>query len=233
MFKFTYLCIYTAIFTLLAPISAIAETFDYRFDVRLGLAKIGEMQVAANNDGSSYSVAASLYTTGLVGAVYDVRYKQSAMGRIGVGGALVPVRHTSTNDEQGKISKLEIGYSGDRVASVVFDPAKTVPAGVTRYRNTVDPMSLMYFLLRPTSVAKVCTGAVTLFDGANRSSVKFTEVLKFDDGQVECSVSYSTDGKNGGIAVSALVFVPDGDGMMRIRSFDAHTSIGTLKIKAR
>ena len=210
-----------------------AESFDYRFTVRLGMAKIGEMQVAANNDGKSYSVATVLYTTGLVGAIYDVRYDQASVGRIGVGGALVPVKHTATNDERGTISRIEILYSGDRVSSVVFDPVRNIPAEVTTFRHTVDPMTLMYFLLRPVSTAKVCSGEVELFDGRNRSKVEFTDIKRFNDGRVECNILYSGDGGKGGIALSALVFEPDNNGLMRIQKFEAHTSIGTLTIKAR
>ena len=233
MLKTIYITLCAAIFAAVIPTMTLAESFDYRFDVRLGIAKIGEMQVAANNDGKSYSVATALYTTGLVGAIYDVRYDQTTIGRIGVAGVLVPVRHTSTSDEKGKITTLEILFSGDRVSSVAFDPAKNVPAEVTTYRHTVDPMSLMYFLLRPVSSAKVCSGEVQLFDGRNRSKVEFTDIKRFDDGRVECSISYSGDGGKGGIALSALVFKPDNNGLMRIQKFEAHTSIGTLTIKAR
>ncbi len=233
MFKTIYIVIYAAILAAFVPTISAAQSFDYRFDVRLGMAKIGEMQVAANNDGKSYSVATALYTTGLVGALYDVRYEQTAIGRIGAGGALVPVKHTAMNDEKGTISQLEILFSGNRVSRVTFDPAKAVPAEVTTYRDTVDPMSLMYFLLRPVSSAKVCTGGVNMFDGRNRSAVKFIDINRYNDGRVECNISYSGDGGKGGIALSSLVFYPDNNDLMRIRKFEAHTSLGTLTIKAR
>ena len=233
MFKTIYITIYATIFAAFIPTITLAESFDYRFDVRLGMAKIGEMQVAADNDGKSYSVATALYTTGLVGAIYDVRYDQTAIGRIGVDGVLVPVRHTATNDEKGTISRLEILFNGDRVSSVTFDPARNVPVEVTTYRHTVDPMSLMYFLLRPVSSAKVCSGEVDMFDGRNRSAVKFTDIKRYNDGRVECNIFYSGDGGKGGIALSALVFEPDNNELMRIQKFKAHTSLGTLTIKAR
>ncbi|OUS04503.1 hypothetical protein A9Q96_16340 [Rhodobacterales bacterium 52_120_T64] len=233
MIKSIYIAIYTVIFAALVPTMTLAESFDYRFDVLLGLAKIGEMQVAANSDGKSYSVATALYTTGLVGAVYDVRYDQSAIGRISAGGALVPIMHIATHDEKGKISRLEILFSGDRVSRVAFDPAKSVPSEVTTYRNTVDPMSLMYFLLRPVGATKVCSGEVVMFDGRKRSTVRFTKIKRYSDGRVECNISYSGNGGRGGIALSALVFRPDNNDLMRIQKFEAHTSLGTLTIKAR
>jgi len=233
MFKTICIAMYAAILAALIPTVSLAQSFDYRFDVRLGLAKIGEMQVAANNDGKSYSVAAALYTTGLVGAIYDVRYDQTAIGRIGVGGVLVPVRHTATSDEKGRISQLEILFSGDRVSSVKFDPAREVPDDLTTYRKTIDPMSLMYFLLRPVRSAEVCSGEVNMFDGSSRKTVKFTDIKRYNDGRVECNIAYSGDGNTGGIALSALLFEPDNNGLMRIKKFKAHTSLGTLSITAR
>lgn len=233
MFKAILNFICTAIFAVILPLSAMAENFDYRFDVRLGLVKIGEMQVAVNNDGSSYSVGTLLKTTGVVGAVYDLRYDQSSSGRIGVGGVLVPVRHTSISDERDIVSRLEILFSGNRVSHVSYDPQRFVPAEVTGFRNAVDPGSLMYFLLRPLSSDRVCTGDVDLFDGRNLSAVQFIDIKKYNDGRVECSISYSGEGGKAGVALSALVFVPDNNGLMRIRKFEAHTSIGTLTIKAR
>jgi len=233
MFKTRYIAIYAAIFAAFIPAILRAESFDYRFDVRLGMAKIGEMQVAANNDGKSYSVATVLYTTGLVGAIYDVRYDQAALGRIGVGGALVPVKYTAANDEKGRISGLEILFSGDRVSSVAFDPAQNVPQEVTTFRHTIDPMTLMYFLLRPASSAKACSGTAEMFDGRNRSTVEFSDIKRYNNGRVECNISYSGDGGKGGVALSSLVFEPDNNGLMRIRKFEAHTSIGTLTINRR
>lgn len=233
MFKAFFYFIYAAIFAAILPTFALAENFDYRFDVRLGLVKIGEMQVAVNNNGSSYSVGTLLRTTGVLGAVYDLRYEQISSGRIGVGGVLVPVWHTSISDERDDVSKFEIRYSGDRVSHVTFDPVKSVPEKVTSYRKTIDPGTLMYFLLRPVTSKRACTGEVELFDGQSLSHVQFVDVKRYNDGRVECNISYSGEGGKAGVALSALVFEPDTNGLMRIRKFDANTSIGTLTIKAR
>lgn len=223
----------SAIFAVLLPLAGLAETFDYRFDVRLALLKIGEMQIAANNDGGSYSAGMLLYTTGLAGAIYDVRYEQSVIGRVAPDGGLLPVRYNLENDEQGRIFHLEILFSGDRVSGVIYDPEDTVPENISDFQNVIDPMSLIYWLLRPGSAQQVCAGEIDLFDGKTRSSVKYTNVQRRGGGWVECDISYSgTSGKNG-VALSTLVFTPDTDGVMRIRRFDVHTSIGTLAVKAR
>ena len=233
MFKAIYLSLCTAIFAVMLPAATISETFDYRFDVQLGIAKIGEMRVAANNDGKRYSVKTILRTTGLVGAFYDLRYDQSSSGLVVSGGALRPVQHTSFSNERNNVSTLEILFSGNRVSRVTYDPIKPVPAEVYSYRNTVDPGTLMYILLRPVNTNKVCAGNIDLFDGRKLSSVRFVDVKRYTDGRVECSISYSGEGGKAGVALTSLVFTPDSNGVMRIRKFEAHTSIGTLTIKAR
>ena len=219
-------------FLLASPVILHAESFDYRFDVRLGIAKIGQMEVRANDNASSYSTSARLYTTGVIGAVHSLNYVYQADGKIGAHGVLLPTHHVSTNTENRKTTQLEIRYSGNRVASVLYSPEKEAPDGVTGYKLTVDPMTLIYFLLRPRSPAKTCTGAVELFDGQNRIDVTFTNVEGSPNGQIKCDISY--DGEKGkGIALSSLVFVPDSNGLMRIKEFAAETNIGTLILKSR
>lgn len=232
MFKTVLILVWAFGFAIFASFPATAESFDYHFDVRLGVAKIGKMQVAANNDGNSYSAAATLQTTGLIGAIYDVRYEQRASGLVGPNGALLPLRYTSINEVRGSVSGLEILFIGNRVASVSYDPERIVAPEVITFRNTVDPMSLMYFLLRPVRIEDVCTGTVDLFGGRDQSTVRFSYILRYNDGRVKCDIQYLSEDGEAGIAVSALVFRPDNNGFMRIQSFNAHTGIGTLSVRA-
>ena len=215
-----------------APVVTNAETLRYHFNVRLGAGKIGEMQVLVENTGTAYSALGSLYTTGLVGAFYDARYDSYAEGRV-VDGGLQPVRHTSTANEKGRISTSEITYSGNRVASVAFTPSKTVPATATSQRNTTDPMSLIYQLLRPVSAQDVCTGSYDLFDGVDRMTVSYVNLKRFTGGRVECDITYTGNGQKGGVSPSAVVFNPGRDGLMYIDRFIASTSIGNLSVSLR
>lgn len=209
-----------------------AETLRYHFNVRLGAAKIGEMQVVVENTGTAYSAFGKLYTTGLVGAFYNANYDSYAEGRV-INGELVPVRHLSTSNEKGRITTTEISYSGNRVTSVAFSPSKTVPAGATSERNSIDPMSLIYQLVRPVSAQEVCTGSYDLFDGLKRMNVSYTNRRQYSDGRVECDVSYSDNGNKGGVSPSAVVFRSGSDGRMYIDRFSANTSIGNLSVTLR
>lgn len=221
-----------AILILLTPISANGETLRYLFDVRLAVGKIGEMQVLVENTGTAYSATGALYTTGLVGALYDARYDSYAEGRVD-GRRLNPVRYTSTSNEKGTVSTAEITYSGNRVTRVRFTPAKPVPQRATSERNTIDPMSLIYQLIRPVSVGDVCKGDYKLFDGQKRMTVSYTNLKRYTNGRVECDIVYSGTGNNGGISLSAAVFNKGADGLMYIDRFTANTNIGTLSVSLR
>jgi len=211
--------------------SAAAESFNYLFNIRLGAVKIGEMRVKANNGGRQYSASGSLYTTGLTGALYDVRFDSDVAGTVASNGQYLPVAFSSKSREGGKTVRAEMHYSGDRVSSVSFSPSKNVPADATSQRDTVDPMTLIYLLIRPVPMANICGGSYDLFDGKNRLHVTYTNPRKFSDGRVECTVSYS--GKTGGIVPAEVVFVPGDNGWMYIRQFSAKTKLGMLHATLR
>lgn len=206
------------------PMAATAESLRYRFDVRLGLGKIGEMVVQAENTGEAYSTQGVLYTTGLVGAIYDARYESYAEGRVGADSALKPVRYTSKSIEKDDISTTEMTYSGTRVALVNGKaPSHTL-------NDTIDPMTLIYKLIRPIHSDDVCRGSVDFFDGREAMSVSYTNVKRYNNGRVECDITYSGKTSTGGVSPSAVVFKPVANGMMEIVRFTARTSIGSLSV---
>ncbi len=211
-----------------------AESFNYLFNINLGIAKIGEMRVKATNGGGQYTASGALYTTGITGALYDVRFDSDIKGRVANTGQLLPGRYTSKSNEDGKISHATIRYSGNKVSKVVFDPQKHIAPDATSQRNTLDPMSLIYLLLRPVSMDHICGGQFALFDGQVRMKVTFTNARKFSDGRVQCSVAYAgANGQSGGIVPTSVTYVPRDNGLMYIAGFSAKTNIGTLTATLR
>lgn len=227
-FKFT---LAAAALTAALGSSAAAESFNYLFNIRLGAVKIGEMRVKANNGGGQYTASGSLYTTGLTGALYDVRFDSNVAGTVASNGQYLPVSYTSKSREGGETERAEMHYSGDRVSSVSFSPSKTVPSDATSQRDSVDPMTLIYLLIRPVPMANICGGSYDLFDGKERLHVTYTNPRKFSDGRVACTVAYS--GKAGGIVPAEVIFVPGDNGWMHIRQFSAKTNLGMLHATLR
>ncbi len=217
----------------LLPQLGVAQTqsFNYLFDINLGMAKIGEMRVRADIDGTQYSTSGSLKSTGLAGAIYDVSYESRAEGSFDHPWHFIPTRYESTSVENDETKITQISYSGNRVAAVVFQPSRDVPASATSETNTIDPMTLIYYLVRPVPAENVCGGTFDLFDGRTRMTVSYTNARRFNDGRIECSVSYT--GKNSGVALSSVTFQPGDDGMMYISRFSANTNAGTLTARRR
>ncbi len=208
-----------------------AETFDYMFDISLGMAKIGEMRVQADVNEGRYDVSGALKSTGIVGALYDVSYESRARGRNTDHWNFSPHRYNSVSVEGNDTQISNIRYEGNRVSRVVFDPRKRIPDSATSETNTIDPMTLIYLLVRPVSMDHICGGSYILFDGRKHLEVTYTNPRSFSDGRVECAVTYG--GKSSGVALSSVTFEPGDDGLMHISRFAANTNIGTLTARRR
>ena len=210
-----------------APVAA--ESFNYLFSIRLGIAKIGEMRIKGNDEGGRYETSGKLYTTGMAGALYDVEYTYAAEGISSNPWRLMPKLFTARIMEGGKERTEEIRYSGDRIVSIDGKP----PSEKRGVRGSVDPMTLIYILVRPVSAASVCGGAFVMFDGQTRFDVRFVNARRYNDGRVTCDVKYGENTGGRGVAVSGVTYEPGDDGRMYIRNFAAETSIGTLKATLR
>lgn len=217
--------------TLPGTLWAQTQSFNYLFDINLGIAKIGEMRVSADITGSNYSTVGTLKSTGIAGALYDVSYESRAQGSFDHPWHFVPARYSSVSIENGENTTTAINYAGNRVSGVTITPPKDIPASATSETNTVDPMTLIYFLVRPVPAENVCGGTFELFDGRTHMTVSYTNARRFNDGRIECSVAYT--GTNAGVALSSVTFNPGDDGMMYISRFAANTNAGTLTARRR
>lgn len=223
--------IFIALMALPALANAQTQSFNYLFDISLGMAKIGEMRVSADISGNSYATVGTLKSTGLAGAIYDVSYESRAQGTITHPWLFVPSRFNSVSKENGDQKTTQINYAGNRVTNVTFVPPRAGGANATAQTDTIDPMTLIYFLVRPVPEANVCGGTFNMFDGHTAMRVQYSNPRRFNNGNVSCSVTYS--GSNSGVALSSVTFAPAGNGMMIIKAFEADTNAGALTARRR
>lgn len=232
MFKTSIGAALTAVVIMLpSAVLTQVQNFNYLFDISIGIAKIGEMRVSADINGNNYSAVGTLRSTGIAGALYDAAYESRAQGTFDHPWHFVPVRYSSVSDENGESTTTAISYSGNRVSGVTITPPKDIPASATTERNTVDPMTLIYYLVRPVPTENVCGGTFDLFDGRTRMTVAYTNARRLSGNRVECAVAYT--GKNSGVTLSSVTFQPGDDGMMYITRFSAETNAGTLTARRR
>ncbi len=210
-----------------------AESIDYLFNIKLGIAKIGEMRITGREDGKTYETTGELHTTGLAGAVYDLKYTYTAKGDASNHWHLLPALYTAKIHEKSDNRAVEIRYSGNRVVSVTTQPPTPQPANMASQRNTVDPMTLIYMLIRPVAPENVCAGKYALYDGNTHFTVTYVNPHKYSDGRVVCGVDYAGGNGNSGVSVSGITFKPGADGRMYISDFTVQTNAGALKATRR
>jgi len=214
---------------LAVPVTGAAESIDYLFSIRFGLAKIGEMRVSGSESGGRYSTDGRLYTSGLAGAVYDLKYVYSAAGRAANHWSLVPDNYKSKSHESGRDTTTNIIFSGGVISDVQRTPAKPMPDSARGQTGAVDPMTLIYLMLRPVPPENVCGGQYKLFDGAYFFTVHFVNARKYNDGRIVCDITYDSDKGKSNVALSGLTYRPSADGLLYIDTFTVESVIGTLK----
>ncbi len=210
-------------------VTAQTQSFNYLFDISLGIAKVGEMRVNADINGASYTASGVLESTGVAGAIFDVRYETTVRGTTDHPWHFVPQNYTSISIEKDDRSDVNISFSGNRISGVSHTPPRDV--SVPAVSDAIDPMTLIYFLVRPVPAENVCGGTFKMFDGREVMNVAYTNARRFNDGRIECSVTYS--GSNTGVALSSVTFSPGDDGMMYISRFSANTNAGELTARRR
>ncbi len=213
------------------PARAAAESFNYLFGIKLGIAKIGEMRITGTDVDGRYTTTGKLYTTGLVGALYDVSYDYTAEGDSTNPWRLLPTRYFAKSSENGARRTMEILFTDGRVSALNATPARKISKRAAAAQNVVDPMTLIYLLVRPVPRENVCGGSFTLYDGGSVLDVSYVNPRLLADGRIACAVSYGNSRKSGGIAVSEIVFRQGQDGRMYVQEFSASTAAGTLKAK--
>jgi hypothetical protein len=171
------------------PLAAAEEHRNMRFDVHLIGVKVAELAVGAAEGGARYSAAARLVTTGLARALKDLRADVAVTGRMS-GGALAPLRYREEIDNGRRVSRLQVQYAGGRPVAVSGDSGSDAPAAdKAALSGALDPMTVLYTLLRDQPAASLCTLDAPVFDGHRHAHIDLTRTEQ-SPGQVTCSGEY-------------------------------------------
>lgn len=150
----------------------------------------GQLSFKGVDDGKSYAASGRLESTGLIGALFKVRYDASVRGRVS-GDRFVPSSYTEKT-------------SGARNNESVMNYKKGVPQ-VKKYSpprppsdndvdpatmgGTVDPMTAIYGTLRDVSRSEVCKFSTRMFDGKRASQIRLSNPQPVDGG-FRCNGEY-------------------------------------------
>ena len=168
-----FLVLLAAALMLAGPAVAQTTSDQMTFDVYLGGIRAGVMGVSGVTDGSRYSAAAKIRTSGLVGLVRDAGYDARSSGTV-VNGRFVPTRYEEETDTGSRANSAAMEYVNGVPQLKVYDPPQEPRArdvDPATQGGTLDPMTTIYALLRDVPRDAVCDVSLAIFDGRRQSAL--------------------------------------------------------------
>lgn len=148
------------------------EATQAQFNVAVLGAKVGVFQLVGALDRRRYTAAAQFDTTGLVGSLRNLRFTMKATGRRSQG-HLRPTQYTEDIDAGRRSVMARLDYvggvpvlSGEKLGSdnsPYLDPETQ--------RDTIDPLSALFLVMRDQPAADICTLNQAMFDGVRRTQI--------------------------------------------------------------
>ncbi len=211
------------------------------YDVLLGSVPVGVFAFSGVEARGRYSLAGQLRTTGLIGAVTNVRYDAKTVGRV-QGRRFVP----SVYEEQATIGNrktdLTITYrNGVPLPPRFSPPRENGRSGVepAEQGDALDLLSALYILFRETPSSELCSFRTFIFDGVRRTGLTL-QALRRSPTEVVCRAEYR---RIEGFSVAELrrretfdfqlVYTPVGGGLWQVDRADLESVYGVVSLKKR
>lgn len=227
-----------ALLTALGATTALADSSQARYDVRLIGAKVGEMAMASSESASRYSTRARFATTGAVGALKQARFDLSSKGRKS-GTRFIPQSYTEVTSEGRRSTNLRIAFSGGVATQVTGDTGSSAPAVNPRsLPSALDPLTALYAALRDQAPSEVCSLNADVYDGHRHARLTLTRRAALDGGRVQCSgryqriAGYSDRELRHRTAPVSVIYVPTGTAM-RAETVIVRTRYGKVSMHRR
>lgn len=173
--------------------AAVAETRvdRHEFTLSVGSFRIANMTLEGETDGSTYSVSASLKSSGLVNWFTRVRYDGRVHGSVS-GNRLVPKHYVETTMSGGEQASGSITYrSGSPVQTEKSPPAPfgSPRASIAEQHGTLDILSSTYAVLRSSPETELCGHEFFMFDGTRRTKIELGPKQQ-EEGAITCECTY-------------------------------------------
>ena len=173
--------------------AATAETRvdRHEFTLSVGSFRIANMVLEGETDGATYSVSASLESSGLVNWFTRVRYDGRVHGRVS-GKRLVPKHYVETTNSGGEQGSGSITYRrGSPVQTEKSPPAPlgSPRASIAEQRGTLDILTSTYSVLRSSPETELCGREFFMFDGTRRTKIELGPKQR-EDGAITCECTY-------------------------------------------
>ncbi len=227
-----------ALLTALGATTALADSSQARYDVRLIGAKVGEMAMASNETASAYSTRARFATTGALSALKQASFDLSASGGKS-GNRFVPRSYSEVTSEGRRSTNLKISFSGGVATRVTGDTGSSAPAVNPRtLPGAYDPLTALYAALRDQAPNQLCSLNADVYDGHRHARLSLTSRKALDGGRVQCSgqyrriAGYSASELRHSAAPVSIIYVPQGNAM-RADTVVVRTRYGKVSMHRR
>ncbi|MEL7027189.1 MAG: DUF3108 domain-containing protein, partial [Pseudomonadota bacterium] len=143
------------------------------YDILLGAVPVGVFAFSGVEAQGRYSLAGQIRTSGLVGALTNVRYDAKAQGRR-IGDRFVPTLYEEQATVGDRKTDLSITYqSGVPNPPVFVPPRQTDRPDVdpADQAGTLDLLTALFVLFRDTPADMLCSFSAPIYDGARRTSI--------------------------------------------------------------
>lgn len=192
-----------ALFALPAA-SAWSATLNAEYSVRVSGIPVGSARLSVTSEEDRYTVEGSGRVKGLARIFSDGNAKGQASGQKSAD-HVIPARYSHQWTEDGEKEEVDLGFQGNRVASVAIAPEpkrkrKVVPLTDEHKAGVLDPLSAVVFPVDdPSNGEAVCGRTLPLFDGQTRFDLNLAfsrvETIKGAKGSYSgpayvCSVRY-------------------------------------------
>lgn len=233
------LCV--ALFAATTSTTARAQDDSGRFKLYIGGIPAGELTFSAKNDGNSYQTTGQVRSTGLIGLLAKVSYAAQTRGTVR-GGELVPSSYSEQANTGRREQSSSLEYKNGVPQVLKIEPPRAKrdrdvdPKG---QKGTLDPLSMIYSVLRDVDQSQACTLDEKMFDGRRLSEMKLWSPQAKGD-KIHCSGVYrrlagfsAKDMEERTDFRFTLSYVAIGDGQYRVDRISAESLFGKAVIKRK
>lgn len=180
---------------LCAPMAQ-ADTTKQLWSVHAFGLKVGEVTLNVDSDAQRYQGSGSFRTTGLVSILRDIRFSVSGQGTEAAN-SLKPQRYEGHINTGKRISETSLTAQNGLLIKTKGTQNPATPIAPEATKDALDPMSMMWRILRDQSSATLCQVDQTQFDGTRL--VRITLTTRRTEGagkdtRVTCSGTYDRIG---------------------------------------
>jgi hypothetical protein len=221
-----------------AAAAAAAASDTATFDLAVSGVHVGTVTLRAEEADGRYAAASKITPSALVGAMTGYAFDGRSSGVIDAEGRVSPVRFAANSSSPRAKRRTEIEWDGATPTRVSVEPPRRHAPDPARVVGALDPVSAGFALLRDAAPDEICDTSLDVFDGSRRSRLSLAEPVPADGGFTCAGVYARLEGEAhtmsaGGSYPFTLVFVPNGDGLMRLERVETRTRFGPAVIRRR